>query len=177
MNTSKQTITVTVKYSDDKSHRYLLRKQWDKELPEATIIMINPTCEEVLSQDMTSIFVQNNLLKLGYGCLNIVNLYSMITPKINVRWYGNDELTTSDNDKEIIRSAEKSDIIIIAWGSFGNTSQRVKERKKNVIDLLIEYKDKMFVITDKEERTGLHPLTPSVRNQWILKEADIDDLL
>ena len=177
MKVSKQTIAVTAKYSDDGRHRYLLRKQWDKELPEAAVITINPVCEDEISQDLTSMLVLNNVSRLGYGSVSVVNLYSMITPKIRIRWYGDDELTDDTNDSEIIKAAERSDIIIIAWGSFGHTTQRVINRKKSVIDSISAHKDKIFCIADEEGRTGLHPLTPSVRAEWMIREADINAIL
>lgn len=67
--------------------------------------------------------------------------------------------------------------MILAWGSFGHTTQRVAERKKSVIDLIAINKDKIFCIADSDGRTGLHPLTPSVRSEWILQEVDINALL
>ena len=168
MNTSKKTISVEAKYSDDNQHRYLLRKVWNKELPEVTVIMINPTCEDELTQDLTSILVQNNVSKYGFGGVSIVNLYSRITPKIIVRWNSDKELIGDDNDKEILKAAERSETIVIAWGSYGHNNKRVAIRKESVLKMLKKHREKFRCIADDDGRVGLHPLTPSVRSAWKL---------
>ena len=172
MKTVRNNISIECKYSNDRKHRYLYRRTWDENKPEAMVIMINPASSEHLIMDLTTMLAINNLSKLGFGSISIVNLYSFITHKINVRWYGEDELNGPDNDSEICKAAEKAERIIIAWGTFGHTTQRVAARKEAVISMLHNHKGKFACITDSEGRNGLHPLTPSVRNNWILKEVD-----
>ena len=60
-----------------------------------------------------------------------------------------------------------SDAIIIAWGSAGHNSQRVRDRQVVLLDLLKTYPLK--IITDGGE-TAFHPLSPAVRDKWILKD-------
>lgn len=88
-------------FSDDKEHRLLLRKEWDSEKQTAMVIMINPNTADTVNFDMTTMLVINNLHKLGFGSVNIVNLYSRIMEKLDLRFNGDDELIDDDSDAVI----------------------------------------------------------------------------
>ena len=70
----------------------------------------------------------------------------------------------------IAQYAEKSDIIIIAWGSIGNYSQRIRDRQDELLEVLEPYAEKLYQIGTK----GFHPLTPSVRTKWDLQKYDLE---
>ena len=108
----KSVISNETVFSDDGLHRLLLHKQWDNEKPSAMIIMINPNSADNLSMDMTTMLVVNNLNRLDFGSVDIVNLYTRITPKIHFRFYSDEDLLHPDNDTMILESAEKADKII-----------------------------------------------------------------
>lgn len=103
-------------FSDDKEHRLLLRKEWNNEKPSAMVIMINPNTADTVNFDMTTMLVLNNVSKLGFGSVNIVNLYSRIMEKLCLRFNGDDELIDDEADEIIQQYAAMSDAIIIAWG-------------------------------------------------------------
>ena len=94
-------------FSDNKEHRLLLRKEWNSEKPSAMVIMINPNTADTVNFDMTTMLVLNNVSKLGFGSVNIVNLYSRIMEKLNLRFNGDDELI--DNEADEIKAIYKSD--------------------------------------------------------------------
>lgn len=78
------------------------------------VIMINPSIANKVSMDFTTLYTLNNLQKLGYGSVDIVNLYPKVTNKLKV-----DEVSVEEikiNDDLILEIAEKVDTIIIAWG-------------------------------------------------------------
>lgn len=64
-----------------------------------------------------------------------------------------------------------SDAIIIAWGSIGNNSQRVRERQAELLDVLKPYANKLYKIGEE----GYHPLTPAVRNNWELFPYELEE--
>lgn len=99
-------------FSDDKEHRLLLQKKWNSEKPSAMVIMINPNTADTVNFDMTTMLVINNLHKLGFGSVNIVNLYSRIMEKLNLRFNGDDELIDDESDAVIEQYAAMSDAII-----------------------------------------------------------------
>lgn len=164
MQTEKTILKSKAMFSDDGEHRLLLRREWDKNGKTAMIIMINPNTADTLCMDMTTMLVLNNLSALGFGSVNIVNLYSRIMPKLSLRFNSDDDLIAKECDEIIEQYAAMSDAIIIAWGSVGNNSQRVRERQAELLDVLRPYANKLYKI-DKE---GYHPLTPVVRNNWEL---------
>ncbi len=148
-------------YNDEKTHRFILRKAWDNAKPGASVIMIAPSrkANEVM-MDMTSLYVVNNCFQLGFGSVEILNLYSGLD--------GNKLATTPDNDEWIQKSCHKANTVILAWGK-GQTSKEVTIRIQEVVSLLEPYRDKLQEIADKHGRQGFHPLHASVRLHWELK--------
>ena len=177
MKTETAVIKSKAIFSDNREHRLLLCKEWDKNKPKATIILINPNTADTLNIDNTTMLIINNLNQLGFGSADIVNMYSRIALKLYFRFNSDDDLLDSENDEIILKSAEKSDRIIVAWGSVGNNSQRVKDRQKSILEMLADYNDKICIITDGETIKGYHPLTPKVRESWILKPYSINKFL
>lgn len=171
MQTDTTILKSKAMFSDDGKHRLLLRHEWNAEKKSAMIIMINPNTADTLCMDMTTMLVLNNLYKLGFGSVNIVNLYSRITPKLSLRFNSDDDLIAKECDEIIEQYAAMSDAIIIAWGSVGNNSQRVRERQADLLDVLKPYANKLYKIGEE----GYHPLTPAVRNNWELFPYELEE--
>ena len=169
----EETTTIRSKaiFSDDKEHRLLLRKEWDSEKPTAMVIMINPNTADTVNFDMTTMLVLNNVSRLGFGSVNIVNLYSKIMEKLNLRFNGDDELIHDEADEIIQQYAAMSDAIIIAWGTIGKNTLRVRERQKYLLELIKQHAGKMYQIGKK----ACHPLTPAVRREWTLEPYEMEE--
>ncbi|MCT4510003.1 MAG: DUF1643 domain-containing protein [Tepidibacter sp.] len=170
----KSTIRTEACFSKDRLHRYILRKEWDKNKKKAMIVMINPSYADELLMDYTTMYVINNLLKLGFGVVEIANIFSRIDIKINVK-DSIEEFNDKENDRHILKAAAKADYIIIAWGKAGEKNKKIQERQKKVLELLKEYNDRLYIIQDKLGRGGYHPLAPHIRFNWKLKKIDIKD--
>ncbi|WP_105618626.1 DUF1643 domain-containing protein [Vallitalea okinawensis] len=168
----KSTLKTEAYFTDDKSHRFLLRKEWNKNKPKATIVMINPSTADNLQIDHTTMFTINNLVKLDYGSVDIVNLFSKVGSKLSMKLKIED-LVHKDNDIHIEKSFARSDAIIIAWGSVGENSKKIKDRQKQIYKMLGQHKEKVFVISDSIGRTGFHPLAPQVRHEWKLEKFEV----
>lgn len=154
-------------FSENSQHRYQMSKIWDKNLPQANIITIAPSeCHNIVS-DLTTNIITNNLHLLGFGGYTMTNLISRIGIDIK-RVKGTKDLWNCETDKQLISCAESSDKIIVAWGSFAKTRKQFADREQEVLALLKPYKDKIYQITDGAERQFLHPLTPAVRNGFVL---------
>lgn len=54
MITETTAMQTTAIYSDDKTHRYLLRKEWNSEKKSAEIIMLYPSSADTVTVDHTS---------------------------------------------------------------------------------------------------------------------------
>ena len=175
MITEKMNIRMDSVFSDDKKHRFLLRRSWAREGKIATVIMINPNKAECLITDATSVSVYNGIAKMeGYAALNIVNLYSVITPKIHFRHNSEEDLNHPDNDKAILKAVAESDITILAWGTVGDSNNRVKKRILELMEKIKDQKDKLFQV-GFGGKYGLHPLSPQLRsNRWKMQPIDYD---
>ncbi|MCR4759444.1 MAG: DUF1643 domain-containing protein [Oscillospiraceae bacterium] len=167
METEKSTIKTEAIFSQNHTHRLLLQKVWDKSKPTAAVIMINPHTAGTFYTDSTTMYTLNNLYQLGYGAANLLNLYTRICDRLALRFNSDEDLLDPENDDMILKCAAESDDIIIAWGSAGHNSQRVRDRQAELLDLLKTYPLK--IITDGGE-TAYHPLSPAVRDRWILKD-------
>ncbi|SHH84017.1 hypothetical protein SAMN02745135_02356 [Caloranaerobacter azorensis DSM 13643] len=172
--TQKTTIKTEAYFSKDGKHRYLLKKEWDKRKKKAMVIMINPSSADSMVIDHTTMYVINNLSKLDFGSVDIVNMFSKIDIRLSSR-QSIEELVDKENDNYIEKSAAKADYIIIAWGSIGENNKKIKERQKEIFNLLKKYKDKLYTICDLKGRGGYHPLAPQVRHSWKLEKMNLED--
>lgn len=170
MPIEKATIKCEAVFSNNSEHRLLLSKIWDKNLPQANVITISPSADYNVSTDLTTNLITNNLNVLGFGGFTLTNLISKIgiDPK---KVKNTNDLWTEETDKYIHEAAQKADSIIVAWGRFTETRKIFSDREKEVLTILEQFKSKTFEITDGNGREFLHPLTPIIRNNWILKKA------
>ncbi len=170
MITDKLTLRTETVFFDDRSRRYLLRKEWDSKKPKATIIMTNPSAADLVAIDYTTLYILNNISKLDFGSVDIVNLSSKVTIKLNAKLDLDVEIE-KENAEFILKSAEKSDKIIIAWGKIGENNQRVRMAQDNLLKLLEPFKDKLCCIAESENgECGFHPLAPQIRFEWFLRK-------
>lgn len=170
MKTETTTLKSKALFSDDGEHRLLLRKEWDKNKKSAMVIMINPNTADTLNMDLTTMLVINNLNTLGFGSVSIVNLYSRIMKKLSLRFNPDEDLIANETDAVIEQYSTLSDAIIIAWGSIGNNSQRVRERQQELLKRLAAYENKLYQIG----KEGYHPLTPAIRSGWELEPYNLE---
>ncbi|MFG0935142.1 DUF1643 domain-containing protein, partial [Staphylococcus sp. 231237_7MaSpsaltlick] len=86
MQTIKSVLETEAIFSDDKQHRYLLKKIWNSDKQTVTIITMYPHYEGVLNIDLTTQLVMNKISEMDKsGSINFVNLYSNITTPINIK--------------------------------------------------------------------------------------------
>ena len=165
MIVEKGTLKSECIFSEDKKHRYILRKEWDRSKPRAMVIMINPSSSNSIQCDLTTMLTINNLSKLDFGSVDILNLYSMVG-KLSVRLERED--TKVENMKCIHQSLDKCTRAILAFGSIGKSNKTVNKRINELISSLEAYKDKVYYLADSTKEKLLHPLVPEVRSSWNL---------
>ena len=165
MLTEKGAMHTEVIFNKDKSERFLLRKVWDESKPIVCLIMTNPSSANVVEIDMTVHYAISNLYKLDYGGMEILNMTSAITTKLDT----SKKLTLSDENAEyIIASAGKADKVILAWGKLGENNKRVSLLQMKLLKKLAPFTDKLFVIASESGAFGFHPLAPQIRFHWEL---------
>ena len=167
--TETSIMKTTVVYNDDKTHRYLLRKEWNEDLPESMVLMLSPSVADTVSVDRTTMLVLENLERLHYGKVSIVNLFSAL----------NGKRTESELDDEnlayITEAAERAEGIIYAVGTGGDGNKTVLKQQRDILNLLNPWKDKMKCIADANGKKFYHPLCPAVHN-WRLEQFDYNEL-
>lgn len=93
-------------YSDDRTRRYLLHREWDVKKPKALIIMTNPSTAGTIALDFTTMYILNNITALGYGSVSTANLVSKITLRLSVK---DDMKAEDENFDQIVKAAQKAD--------------------------------------------------------------------
>ena len=172
MITEKDTIKCEAIFNDDHTHRILWKRVWNKDKPIACVIMLNPCQADNIITDTTTSLVVNNVAKLeDFGGVSIVNLFTLLTPKLQMRWARDIDINDPDNDNYIKKAADEASVIVLAWGKGAELNVRISNRAEQVIKLLEKHKEKLFVISDGE-RKKIHPLTPSCRARWILESFE-----
>ena len=175
MLTEKDIIRCEAVFNDDHTHRLYWKRVWNKDKPLAAVVMLNPCLSDNITTDTTTTLVVNNVARLGeYGGVIIINLFSVMTSKLELRWSSDEELNIPENDQYIAKAVGESNAVILAWGKGSANNQRISERAAQVLQLLGNNAEKLWIITDGE-REGLHPLTPSVRSVWQLKRFEMPE--
>ena len=67
MNIEKSTINCETIYNEDKTHKFVLKRTWDKEKAKACVRMLNPGHADTVTQDTTTYLVMNNAALLDFG--------------------------------------------------------------------------------------------------------------
>ena len=174
MLNEKDTIKCESIFHDERTHRFWQKRVWDSKKPLACVIMLNACIADNVIMDTSTYLVVNAIANLeDYGGVIIVNLFSKLTTKLNFKWNGVEDYNLPENDNYIMKAAEESEIVVLAWGKGAANNNSIEERAIDVINLLDAHKSKMRVIYDGE-KVGVHPLTPSVRNGWqLLKLSEV----
>lgn len=116
--------------SSDQLYRYRLWRIWNDSLKKLLFIMLNPSTADADLDDPTIRRCIGFAVDLGYGGLEVVNLYGFraTDPKDMLRAV---DPIGERNDEFIAAARAECDIAIAAWGALGGLS-----RGKAVFDLL-----------------------------------------
>mgnify|MGYP000844292931 FL=1 len=176
MLTEKAILKTETVFSEDRRHRYLLRKEWDTKKPRATIVMTNPSSADLMTMDYTTLYIINNVVRLDFGSVDIVNMVSKITTRLDVK-NDIDSKADRENIDFIVKSADKADKVIIAWGKLGENNKKVRELQESLLETLRPFREKLYIIASNNGEDGFHPLAPQIRFSWVLKKFDIEAAL
>ena len=173
MKTTQSTLTTTTVFSDDGTKRYLLQKCWDTTLPKICVIMLCAGTAAEHTLDSTNLLVLNNSVTLGYGTVDVLNLFSTVGD------YALKEAEEEDpeNMDAILASAKQADTIVYCPGVGKAKNKDFMLRSKQVLEALRPYESKLYCLTDEHGHARLqHPLSPAVRT-WHLSRLKISELL
>lgn len=158
MNLVQTSAQISFEYNKDMKKKYLHRITWDEEKEKATVIMLSAGTSQGIYFDRTTCNVLRNLINLGFGSVDIVNLFPEISN-------GKVKLSTAE-DKENIRkieeSAERADKIIYAVGTGHQSNTSFQKKAREVISVISQYAKKCYCISDSNGQLFYHPLCPKV---------------
>ncbi|WHX25113.1 DUF1643 domain-containing protein [Virgibacillus halodenitrificans] len=138
----------------DEKYRYSLWRVWDEELPRVLFIMLNPSTADSKEDDPTLRRCINFASKWGYGSLEVVNLFAYRTPNPKKLFEIPDPIGEK-NDEYIEKALERSEKIILAWGTKGNLFSRDQE----VLKLLKKQSNKpLYALELTKNGFPRHPL-------------------
>lgn len=132
-------------------YRYSLWRCWQKDAPRITFVMLNPSTADEFKNDPTITRCINFSKYWGFGSLEVVNLfaYRATNPDdlLNVA-----DPVGDDNDTYILEALNRSEIVILAWGTKGSFLNRDNE----VLELVSRYD--LNVLGMSKEGHPKHPL-------------------
>ena len=166
MKIIKSIIKTEVIYDDKMENKYIVRKEWDKNKRKALILMkISGLADEIV-QDQTTMYVVNNLSKLDYGSVIIMNLFPSIEGE-------NTNESATENLKCVQEEVTKVDDVIIAVGTGIETNKEALKRLHMIVAILLDKKATILQIECPKGRKGFHPLYPAVKNGWKLVPYEV----
>ena len=172
MNDIVTNLTTVATFSEDGSKRYLLRKTWDTSRPRMAIIMLMPSEATGIALDYTTMLVLNNAVRLGFGGVDIVNLFSTLND-FTLR-------KTEDQDVEnqdvILQTLQAVDTIVYAPGLGKSKNKIFQKRQLQILELLRPFESKLHCLCNAKGKGRFqHPLSPTVR-EWRLSPMKIEEL-
>lgn len=169
MLVEKNMLKSDLSYSDDKSKRYMLRLEWEKTKPKMSIIMLSAGSSNGICFDKTTNLVIENALRLGYGSVDILNLFSSLNRDFT-------EVSDDENLKTIDTSAKCADKVIFAVGTGHAANKKIVKKQNEVLAMLKKYDKKLYCISDDGGKKFYHPLCPKVR-EWNIEKFDVEEVI
>lgn len=105
--------------SEDELYRYRLRRTWDEATVACSFIMLNPSTADGTVDDPTIRRCVGFAKAMGYGGLNVANLYAFRAAKPDELWKAQDPVGPENDDHLTAISNYASyygALLIAAWG-------------------------------------------------------------
>lgn len=189
MITKEITMQTIVTGTEDGKETFEIRRRWKDGGKKALVIELYPTIvvDFPMLQDVSTMHLLNHAEELGWGEVQIVNLY----PYVFARKPTVAQLSESHENLEYIRDIltgadiEEYDIVI-AWGSSLATHATTNYIKKKILKILQEHGLEMqtkHIVTDNmdtKKQLGTHPLFLGLRYSgelWRLENYPLKTIL
>lgn len=117
--------------SEDKAHRYLLRRQWAQGGRTTLFVMLNPSTADAEQDDQTIRRCASFAASFGCFGMEVVNLYSYratLPDELRAQKY---PTGGSENDRHLREAVARAHIVICAWGANAQPA-----RAAEVLDLI-----------------------------------------
>lgn len=139
-------------------YRYGLRRTWNPELPQLCWLMLNPSTADADKDDATIRICMGRALRMGYGGINVVNLFALRSTDPQALYDAAYPISESPlwfkNDVYIQTVARWSRMVICAWGNYGG----YQNRARIVLSMLRKFDVKTFALRLTKKGHPCHPL-------------------
>lgn len=112
-------------FSKCRNYRYVLWRRWNTELPMLSIIGLNPSTANEISDDPTIKRVCAIAKNNGFGGIYMLNLFAWVTAYPDELLKCPDPV--ADNDRWLRKVADLSAEVVFAWGNFKEAQDRAKQ--------------------------------------------------
>lgn len=141
-------------FSDCELYRYRLWRVWDTSKPKVCFVMLNPSTATHEVLDPTVSRCQKRAQMLGYGGLEVVNLFALRSTDPKALYEAIDPFGRY-NVSEIYDSVSRSQMAICAWGTHG----KFMDAGSKVKSFLQHYfPDKNHYLKLNSDGSPAHPL-------------------
>lgn len=110
-------------FSPCRQYRYRLDRIWNRNLPIAMCIGLNPSTADQHEDDPTIESIIRILTHNGYGALLMCNVFAIISP--NPEDIRSCPDPVKDNDKWLVEAVEYSHAQILCYGNFKQVNYRL----------------------------------------------------
>lgn len=97
-------------------YRYSLARDWDRSLPAALFVMMNPSTASAFADDATIAKVTKFARRWGFGRLLIGNVYAYRCTD-QTRLVETPDPVGPDNDGHLLAMADEASLIVMAYGT------------------------------------------------------------
>jgi hypothetical protein len=107
----------------DGPYRYSLTRTWDTELARCLWVMLNPSKADAVDDDPTMVRCVGFAQGWGYGGIEIVNLFALISTDPKALKTATDPVGPR-NDAAILAAVGRAGLVVCAWGPPGKLNGR-----------------------------------------------------
>jgi len=140
METKRETKRAAV-FSDQKEYRYQLSRIWDESKNSVCFIGLNPSIANEHRDDNTVSKCVEQAKMLGFGSLEMVNLFAFVDTKQGKLHLVEDPIGP-ENDSFLIASAKRCETVIVMWGNEGS----YKGRSREILEKLRKGRKKLYCL-------------------------------
>lgn len=141
-------------YSDCDRYRYRLWREWDRAKPTIAFCMLNPSTATEIKNDPTIERCQRRAVAMGYGRLEIVNIFALRSTD-PMALYDDIDPVGPDNLDAIAEVARDASMLICGWGKHG----RLYDMGETVrLRMLGVHPGKLYVLAVNRDGSPRHPL-------------------
>ena len=134
-------------------YRYLLKRVWEADRPQALFVMLNPSTADAEVDDATIRSCIRLCKSWGFGAFEVVNLFSWRATDPNELLNVDDPVGLA-NDIFVAKAVERCDLPICAWGAHGTAIPRANE----VTNIITSRRPSAFCLGTTKAGAPKHPL-------------------